>query len=171
MLKPEVNYRDVRHNLLSRQCKQRFYYDRKTKSLRPLNSNENVLMKHKNKWVKCKVIKKRDELRSYVVQKNFLSRPNTYVRNIYHVKPFYKSRSRPPSRPNPNLYPVYDEIFNYRSKGSSPVKNKSPTKSPEINISTSSQSSPPKQIQTTPKTSRYTTRSGRVVKALSKMDL
>jgi transposase InsO family protein len=130
-LSPKVN-KHVRYNLKIRQDIQKTYYDRKTKSLRPLMKHEIVLMKHKNKWIKSKIVEKRNVPRSYVVQNEC---GKNYVRNRYHLRPFRAVR-------------FYDEVgldeSNKSNSAKSPVKHASQSGtrvSPAIRVSP-----PPKHV-------------------------
>ncbi|XP_054259016.1 uncharacterized protein K02A2.6 isoform X1 [Macrosteles quadrilineatus] len=178
-LRPMLNYKNVLNSLISRQEKQKMYYDRKSRPMRPLNNNENILMKHKNQWVHGKVIKSRNEPRSYIVKSNMSDR--AYVKNRYHIRPFpglsqnpnrtlYKDDSQPkpvPVKTSPVKLPDTRSPVSPRSIIGSPTRT---SPSPVGNLT-----SPNRDRQvTSPNQSTdmaYKTRSGRVVKAPQRIDL
>ncbi|XP_054260010.1 uncharacterized protein K02A2.6-like [Macrosteles quadrilineatus] len=177
-LRPKLNYKNVRNSLISRQEKQKMYYDRKARPMRPLNNNENILMKHKNQWVHGKVIKSRNEPRSYIVKSNMSDR--AYVKNRYHIRPFpgfsqnpnrtlYKDDSQPkpvPVKTSPVKLPDTRSPVSPRSIIGSPTRT---SPSPVRNLT-----SPNRDRQVTSPNQctdmAYKTRSGRVVKAPQRID-
>ena len=59
---------DVKQKLHDRQMKQKFYYDRTTKRLLPLKSNDVVRFKHNNSWKQAVVVGSHFTPRSYTIQ-------------------------------------------------------------------------------------------------------
>ncbi|XP_054279149.1 uncharacterized protein K02A2.6-like [Macrosteles quadrilineatus] len=176
MLRPRVQ-KNVRKNLILRQDSQKRYYDRGAKPLRPLQVNEHALMKYKNKWVKGQIVGKRDEPRSYIVQSERSDK--TYVRNRRDLRPF-----------NVSCKPYFvssNDVPGVNPK--SPVKTRSPIKSPSHNLRHSQSPlrpilSPAKEVTSSPERpnsprhvhfpadhNHYTTRSGRMIKPVDKMNL
>ena len=94
LLQPQAsNSSDDRAKLIERQQKQKWYYDRTAKDLKPLEKGDAVRMKPlrpgEKKWRKALVIDKHDQ-RSYTVE---TSDGGTYRRNRVHLK---KTQEPPP---------------------------------------------------------------------------
>ena len=81
LLKPKV-VKGVNHQLQKNKDKQKYYYDKHAKTLKPLKPHDQVRMSHGNKWVPATVISTASTPRSYIVQ---TQDGHTYRRNRRHI--------------------------------------------------------------------------------------
>ena len=132
--------KNLKNRFKRRQEKQKQYYDRGSKQLKPLKIGENVVMEHNNTWKPATVTAEHHTPRSYVVENEY---GQTYRRNRRHLR----STS---ARFNP------DQIPDDRSGNATTSTSESTSTSDQQNGTT----------ETTP--TQTTTRSGRVVKVPSK---
>lgn len=182
LLRPSV-HKNVRKNLILKQTSQKMYYDRNAKPLEPLQNNESVLLRHKNKWLKGKIVTNRDEPRSYIVKDDYTG--THYIRNRKHVRPFRKTN---------NCVNNYDFVPVDRNGCQVPISPKSQNQviSPEHPVRIPCTPEPvstkhvhfpekpnpmatdipePKPCSTTHTSAPYSTRYGRSVKPVKKLNL
>ena len=81
LLKPKV-VKGVKRRLQKNKDKQKYYYDKHSKTLKPLKVQEKVRINHGNKWIPATVISAAPTPRSYVVQ---TQDGQTYRRNRRHL--------------------------------------------------------------------------------------
>ena len=134
LLQPQARKQaEERAKLIERQQKQKWYYDRTAKDLKPLEKGDAVRMKPlrpgEKKWRKALVIEKRDQ-RSYTV-----ATPDggTYCRNRVHLR---KTQEPPPiiqdnDSPPPNIPVTYNQPVNPEVQAASNPPPKSPDKPSE----------------------------------------
>lgn len=180
LLKPKL-IKNVKPNLIVRQNTQKRYYDRHTRRLRPLHNNEHVFVKNHNKpeWTKCKIVRRNNTPRSYIVKNEQSGK--VFIRNRFHLKP--QNVNRPnltadkfnnQSSLNENMN-MYEDLDDYNSTCSMPrlrhLSNRfSPMKSPIAK--TPVKGTPCKSPESVTKSPiKYSTRSGRIVNPPSRLDL
>ncbi|XP_064482056.1 uncharacterized protein K02A2.6-like [Ornithodoros turicata] len=85
-LKPRFPCTNAYRQLKRRQERQHVHGDKKTRSLQPLRINQNVWVKHQDKWVPAIVTQVGPQKRTYTVR---TESGTVYRRNRFHLKPAY----------------------------------------------------------------------------------
>jgi len=159
-LKPKVMSK-VKKCLVDKQARQKSYYDRQTRHLRPLKTNELVLFKtFNNSWAKGHIVKPHIHPRTYVVQSEQTGK--LFIRNRFNLKPLNMFVCNTPS--------LNDEEDDVDCKPNRPNELTNTTEIVPVPVTTS-------PVRTHENVNRpnidtkNVTRSGRVVKPIQKMNL
>jgi hypothetical protein len=140
VLRPKV-FTEVREKLHQAQTKQKYYFDKNTKELPPLENEENILLRRNGIWELATVVGKYHTPRSYLVQrqdgsilrrnrKEFRKSTNQWGPDpLQFVQPELESNTK---EPVVESTPLSDDISHQPGSDGEPVSTLSPNKTPDL---------------------------------------
>ncbi|MCG7875843.1 MAG: RNase H-like domain-containing protein, partial [Candidatus Thiodiazotropha endolucinida] len=152
LLEPTGRPKNLKRRFRKRQKKQKGYYDRGSKPLKPLKPGENVLMQGKNTWTPATVTEEHSTPRSYIVENQY---GQQYRRNRRHL------RSTSANFPT-DLQPENRSNVETTSPSTSTRESNNIT-DPSARASTNSDTMTSTQSATSTSSEPYRTKSGRTV--------
>lgn len=105
-LNPHYDCKQVKERLEYRQQRQH-KYDHSSKSLTPLQLNQQVLFRHQNKWWRGEITTVGPQPRSYIIT---AENGRQYRRNRFHIKPFKSTQTVMPKSTVEDLFTTQSSV-------------------------------------------------------------